>query len=509
MSSPENLDELRHKTLSAQLAASAEARSKMLLDKANGFAETALGVASNAHERSLALEALGLCALWDYRGDDAWRNLSHAVDERIAAGRAAGEGFAMLCARAVEPPTRWPGSMSQVPTEAEVAPYVEIGMAHAELEGEARIRLLIAKALWPFAFRKDGFTDDEADAARIAGEKAADLALGLERLDLASAALDGVGGIEFIRGYHGRNDEVIKRRLEIVECLSDPWEVGDALQTAADHALWVGHYTDAVRWADEGFERSRSGPDVWRACLAWRAIARSRLGDWDEALEDIRLLEEAPASTRFGSAAYFHVAARSCAALLHELRGERAASDRFVSLAGGESLGTGTVRQVPWLARLVAHRGGSDDEALHWLDRSEVVSSNIATPAILEARCDVVALLERWDLADETIGESRDFVELARVDALALYADRLEGAAALARGHGALAVEALTRAREGFAALSARWEEALSALWLAEALRVQGSHAEARATAEAASAVFDELRSVREHEHARSLLASM
>ena len=107
---------------------------------------------------------------------------------------------------------------------------------------------------------------------------------------------------------------MIERRLEIVQGVTDPWEVGDALQTSADDALWVGHYRDALRLADEGYERSRAGPDVWRACLAWRALARFRLGDWNGALGDLALLEDTPATTGFGAAAYFHVAARSCGA---------------------------------------------------------------------------------------------------------------------------------------------------------------------------------------------------
>ena len=57
-------------------------------------------------------------------------------------------------------------------------------------------------------------------------------------------------------------------------------------------------------------------------------------------------------------------------------------------------------------------------------------------------------------------------------------------------------------------ARSAR-EEAVSALWLAEALREAGDHARAQAAAEAALGVFEELRSVRELDHVGSRLASL
>ena len=507
-SSPARVAELRERALDALLAASAEARSKMLLGKANGFAEGALAVAAGAHERSLALEALGLCALWNYRGDDAWRFLSEAVDERLVGGRDSGEVLAMLCARTVEPPTRWPASMDTVPPEDAVRRYVDLGFEHALPEGEARVRLLIARTMWPFAFRQEGFTDDEADTARRAGEEAVELALELGRLELASAALDGIGSIEFIRGRHGLDWPVVERRLAIVERLTDPWEVGDALQTAADVSLAIGRYRDAVRFADEGYERSRSGPDVWRACLAWRAVARFQLGEWDAMVEDIELLEATRATTRFGYAGYFTVAARSCASLLFEIRGESDRADHLYDLAIEYSPGTATSRRIPWLARFAAHRGRAD-EALEWLAKGDRADSELSRSAILEGACAVIADLGRWDLAETKVAEARAFADLAQVEALLVHADRVDGRAALARGDLGPAIAALTRARDGFGKLGARWEEALSALWLAEALRAAGSADEARASAERAAAVFDELRSARELEHARSLLAGL
>ena len=285
-------DELRLRSLAAALAASAEARSRMLLDKANAFAEAALGVAADAHERSLALEALGLCALWDYRGDDAWRNLSQAVDERFAGGSRSGEALAMLCARAVESPTRWPASMARSRPKR-LRSRAMSRSASSTRRPKARHGCVCSSraGLWVFAFRREGFTDDEAEAARRAGEEAFALAEALGRDDLASAALDGVESIEFILGLHGRTWPVVERRLAIVERLTDPWEVGDAFQTAADTALAIGRYEDARRWASEGYERARGGPDVWRAGLAWRAIARFKLGDWDGALEDFERME--------------------------------------------------------------------------------------------------------------------------------------------------------------------------------------------------------------------------
>ena len=503
--SADRRDELRRRSLHAALAASAEARNRMLLDKANAFAEAALGMAADAHERSLALEALGLCALWHYRGDDAWRNLSQAVDERLAGGRASDEELAMLCARAVEPPTRWPASMAEQPEEAVVARYVEIGLEHAASDGEARVRLLLARGMWVFAFHRTGFTDEDAETARQASDEAFALAEALGRDDLASAALDGVTSVEFIIGLHGRTLPLVERRLAIAERLTDPWEVGDAFQTAADVALAIGRYEDARRWGSEGYERARGGPDVWRAGLAWRAIARFKLGDWDGAIEDFERMEAARATTRFGTVGYFTLTMWSCIALLHELRGERAAADRLVAGMVPELPGTATIRRIPWLARLAAHRGS--DEALERMEESASLARwEMARGAILEARCDVIAELGRWELADEAVAEAREFADRALLEALPLHADRLDGRASLARGDGATAIEPLTRARDGLAALGARWEAALAHLWLGEAqlaADVAGAHESARAALD----VFEELGSAQELEQARSLLS--
>ena len=327
----------------------------------------------------------------------------------------------------------------------------------------------------------------------------------LGRDDLASAALDGVGSIEFILGLHGRIWPVIERRLVIVERLTDPWEVGDGFQTAADTALAIGRYEDARRWATEGYERARGGPDVWRAGLAWRSIARFKLGDWDGAVEDFERMEAARTTTRFGSVGYFTLTMWSCLGLLHELRGEQAAADRLATGLIPELPGTATIRRIPWLARLSAHRGS--DEALGLIEESaSMAGRNMAKGAILEAHCDVIAELGRWDDADEVVAGARAFAEQALLDALPLHADRLEGRMALARGDATTAVAALAHATEGFAGLGATWEAALARLWLGEA-RLAASIPGARESAEAALDVFEELRSVRESEQARSLLS--
>ena len=157
-----------------------------------------LGVAADAHERSLALEALGLCALWHYRGDDAWRNLSQAVDERLAAGRASGEDSRCSApARSSlrrDGPHRWRNSRKRLrwPAMSRSASSTRPPTARHACVCSSRVACGCSRS------SAIGFTDEDAETARQASEEAFALAEALGRDDLASAALDGVTSVEFI-----------------------------------------------------------------------------------------------------------------------------------------------------------------------------------------------------------------------------------------------------------------------------------------------------------------------
>ncbi len=202
--SEERRDELRQRSLHAALAASAEARNRMLLDKANAFAEAALGVAADAFERSLALEALGLCALWDYRGDDAWRNL--AAGRRRASRRgSSAESRWRCCVPAPSSlrrvgPRRWRSRPKRPPSPV-------------TSRSDSRMRLPKARhgcvCFSPAACGcsrsgETGFTEDEAEAARrrvrrpSRSRRRSDATISRARRSTASRS------IEFILGLHGR-----------------------------------------------------------------------------------------------------------------------------------------------------------------------------------------------------------------------------------------------------------------------------------------------------------------
>jgi len=82
----------------------------------------------------------------------------------------------------------------------------------------------------------------------------------------------------------------------------------------------------------------------------------------------------------------------------------------------------------------------------------------------------------------------------------------LAGRASLVRGDATSAVALLASAGDGFAGIAARWEAALTRLWLGEAQLVLGEVEDARRVVSDAHEVFDQLRSVRERDLARSLL---
>ena len=498
----DDVEMLRAKTFEYLLLAAAEARSKMLLERSNELASRALTLAQDADEQAACHESLGMTALYDYQGDDAWRWLTMAVDERVKSGSCNGDALGMLCARAIEAPLRWPASMTARPEQDEVRRYLEIGIDHASPQSEAKIRLLLSKAFWVFAFRT--FTKEAEEEARSAGEEAFASATEVGRPDLASAALDGVGSIYFMQGLHGRSRKVHERRLEIVKTLMDPWELGDAYQIAADTAVMVGDYRAAVELGTVGFERSRTGPVVWGACKAFACIGRARVGEWDVALEEIRELEEAFREALLGGRfyRYFVLAAMASGALIHELRGNQPQADVFMKHSQVEDANPQSSRSVANVARIFAMRG--------WHERARAVLETswlqLARGSVLEGECDVVAIAGDWDRAPGVVATARAWAEEAELIALPFYADRLEGRAAFAGGDASRGVELLQRAASGFDSLSARWDTAWTELFLGEALIATGDRERARSVLDHARVVFDELGSVREQARALELL---
>jgi tetratricopeptide (TPR) repeat protein len=335
------------------------------------------------------------------------------------------------------------------------------------------------------------------------------MALRLHRPSLASAALDGVGGAFLARGMDGKALEMTVRRLELVPVLEDPWEFGDIYAVGAWVRFHVGRYREAFSLADEGVQKTP--PDARGMilhCVAWRALARCRLGNWEGFFADLALAQEIMGE-RSGEPPYFAARPFAAAALVHEVQGNRAAADRFLDLIQvideRQGIAKATDRD-PWIAWALARRGAFE-QARARLWRPLLETWKAALPVIMEARSDVLGDMEAWEEVPEFLEFARAYAGEAGLVALPVFADRLEGRAALATGRSLVAEDLLKRATEGFGSLEASWEEARTRLLLGEAFIADGRIAAAREEIEQAYPVFQRLSSARELARCRELLA--
>jgi tetratricopeptide (TPR) repeat protein len=152
-------------------------------------------------------------------------------------------------------------------------------------------------------------------------------------------------------------------------------------------------------------------------------------------------------------------------------------------------------------------RAGDFERARRHLD--SLLDNGIYRGRQLEARCVLIAEQRAWDKAGAVVADAREHGAIARLEALPLHADRLEGRAALAAGDAEGAVALLQRAAGGFLGLAAAWEAAQVELSLGEALVALGRGDEAAAVLSRAAEVFERLRVPRELAQARELLEAL
>jgi class 3 adenylate cyclase/tetratricopeptide (TPR) repeat protein len=510
---PGRLEALREGAFRYALLASEDARAKLVLEAAERHGETALAVAATPLERSRALAALGWAYSHASRGDLAWQCLKEAVDLQQALPDHDPAEVTALCASALEVATRLRGTMRQRLSVSEAERYLEIASAGVPKgDSEVRVRLLVAQSFWPYAFR-DGPADERLlQQALTAGEEAAAMAARLERPDLVSAALDGVGTYYIAQGLYGHMAEVVGRRLELAERVADPMELADLYSMASWVDVHVGRYREALRAAEEGFASASSGTLLAALdALDFRAVAKFRLGDWDGMLADTRQIEELLGERMDNPPGYAsdHLAAR---AFVMEARGDQGEANRLLERV--RWLERAEERPSPgwalWSSRVLARRGDFDD-AREALERPEVVAVGYGRDYLLEAWCTLVAEQEAWDLAGRVVDDARLHAGTAGLLALPLVADRLEGLAAAAAGDRERAAAGLRSAAEGFHGLGAAWEAAVTRMHLARVLAEgpEEGHAEARRRLEETIPVFDRLRSLRELVTSGALLQRM
>jgi class 3 adenylate cyclase len=498
-------DELRRKSRHSFLAAAHGALRRFAIEQGERFARRAVELSEAGAERVEALEALGDLFYIAFNGDEAFRAYRDALAELTAEQ----SDFPRLAGKAGLFGARWVGAAHRVAPAEEFAALIEAGLEAAGPDMARERALLLIDKGFLLAYRERR-RDATAEAAVREAERAAEE---LDDANLLSPALDLVDAWEKYGGRYGEAYRTTLRRLELVPRMTDVKEIGDAYAMAADSAQNLGRYTEAEARATECIERSRgvdSGSYVHG--LTWRVAARFMLGRWDDALADQAELEQLAAQDPRELPAGYTMRAYTFRALCHELRGETEAADRYIDLSrryfgfiweqqGGRP--PPSVHAQP-LSLVLSHRGLFEEA----LALCPLIPRTAGSGLTFQMLCEVLAMRGSWDEAPGMVAAAREEAEIGEQISLPLYADRLEGRAAAAAGDVEHAALLLRRSADGFAALSARWEEAWSRLLLAEALL----HADPRLAEHelvGAFPVFEQLHSVREAERARALLAEV
>jgi len=487
---------LRRKAFEHLVAASSESRSKQVLKKSERYGEEALRLAGDERERSRALEALGDAFLTDYIGDLAWKYYREAAMARAASAEGSRDTkVAYLCARACEVPTRWPGSMRRHTGPEEVEPLLHLGLSHVpEGDSEERVRLESIEAGWPFAFPDAEMNEEEAlDRERI-GLEAAEMALRLGMHDLASGAYDAAVGYATSRGLYARSLAIEERRLGLLPELGDPLEIGDAYAALAWAGHELGRYEEGLKRAEEGLRHvGVTLPIAQVHMVSWETAIRYRLGDWDGALSSLDVLRQL-LDERRDDPPYFATHAFAAGGIIAERRGDTVESDRLTGLLLPLAQSF-SARLLPWLVMLLVERGdvGPAKDLLEHLPPAW----RVHTTEVLEARCEFVAAVGGWEHVPALVEEARAYSAASEALPPSVYADRLEGRAALAADDPEAAVPTLTRAVEGFDRLRTPYDAALTSVDLAKALIPLGRRAEAVVALDRATATFEQLRATK------------
>jgi class 3 adenylate cyclase len=497
-------EDVRREARHWSLTAAQSALRHFAIEQGERFAQRAVELSEGAAECVEALEALGDLYYLAYIGDAAWR----AYADALAAVQEDDPAFARLAGKAALFGARWLGTMHELPTIDELDAIIGAGLRAASGHGPERTRLLVDRGF--MLLQREGREDDVVEAAVREAEAAAEE---LGDADLLSSALDLVQAYELGNGRYGDAYRTTLRRNAAVDRMTDVKEIGDSLAMAACTAQHLGRYREAEESATACIERSL-GVDSgsYLHGLTWRVAARFMIGKWDDALADQAELERVAAQDPRELPAGYTLRAYTFRALCHELRGETDDADRYIDLSRRyfdfirgrfAARAQPSVHSQP-LALALAHRGLFDEARAV----SPLVPHSSGSGLTLQVLCEIVAAQGDWREAADIVASSRKEAEIGEHSSLPLYADRLEGRAAAAAGDVERAALLLRGSAGGFASLGARWEEAWSRLLLAEALL----EADARLAGEElarALPVFEQLRSVREAERARTLLSDV
>jgi class 3 adenylate cyclase len=512
------VEDLRTRAHEYLLLASNTARLRMALDKAKRLAAAADAIAVGDRERARTAEALGEAYFFGYEGDPAWHHLRESIDLLSSAESASSSEIARLCARALETPCRWPGTMETRPPEDEIARYLALGYEHAGPgDGESRARLLLLESFWPHAFPRP---PEDAERALVspaesllAGREAADMGRRLDDPVLESAALDGIAAVHISAGDYGNTLPGIRRRIELAAAINDPWELGDIYAMGGWTHFHIGRFGEAHQYASTGFELTRDDvPSVSLHCLSWRGLARFEMAEWTGLFQDFAGAREI-LGERSEQPPHFASPLFAIAALAHEIRGETAAADSILGFLTAmhthaepdDRDAAPLARWAEFIAPLVARRG-QFDEARRLLSDT-TWRRGARAGALLQAECEIVIVEQAWDQAAAAAATARGHGEEHGLEAILGSADALEGHARLAGGDPAGAIELLRAAGMRFAALEANWRKLRTDLALAEALLAAGRSGEANRVLAGARHGLKRIGARRELERTHSLEA--
>jgi hypothetical protein len=283
---PDRREEIRARAVDLLFEAGEEAARHMAAERARERVRVGLELAQGPIERARGLEILANNQLWADDGNGAWRSAREAIDLRMGAGPVSAadrRAVARLAGVLLAMPTRWPGLMRDLPTRAEAAPYLEIGLSLLEEgDSEERLRLLLARGAWCW-----GFAEAETDPQRVredraAAEEAVGMARRLGGADLLSAALDTLGATGTLIGGYAMALAPQAERIGLVPQLDDLFEVVDIYATSAWCLAHIGDFRQAAEFGAIGWSRGAEVPVGNYVPGAFLALANFRLGQWGE-----------------------------------------------------------------------------------------------------------------------------------------------------------------------------------------------------------------------------------
>jgi hypothetical protein len=511
---PDRREVIRARAVDLLFEAGEEAARHLSTERARERVRVGLELAQGPIERARGLEILVSMQLWADDGNGAWSSAREAIDLRMSAGpvtTADRRAVARLAGVLLSIPTRWPGLMRNLPSRAEAAPYLELGMTMLEEgDNEERLRLMMARGAWCWGFGEAETDPERMREDRAVAQEAVAMARRLGRPDLLSATLDTLGATGVLLGGYGVAMESQEERLRLVPQLDDLVEVVDIYGTAAWGLAHIGDYQRASELGAIGWARgSEKGVGNYVPGVFY-AVATFRLGRWDEFWRIFTEVDGAFGLSDPGKLLRYHAHRLfAVAAYLSEVSGDSAAADRYIghldnSQAAQGSVGISAARL--WIVMtLIRRREFREARArLAVLDPVRDIQNRDLT---IEGWADLIAAEGSWNEAAAIVREARDWSDRTGLRFLPVIADRLEAHAVLAAGETDRAARLLETARDGFTRLEVPWERARTELSLAEAYLANGNGSEAATAARAALETFSALGAPAEIERAAALVA--